>query len=144
MGALKHTRLSGAAVALGSRRGRAAAATFIALLACVAFAAQAQAATYTVGTTSDTTGTCANPAAGTCSLRQLINYENAHAPSPPDTIVVPAGFYGLNSSRRGSDRLREHDDRGSGRRIDDDRPGVPDPGSACSTYRSRRVAPPPR
>jgi len=59
--------------------------------------ASADAATYTVGTTSDLPGTCANPASGNCSLRQLINLENSLAatPNPPDTIVVPVGDYSL-------------------------------------------------
>lgn len=44
----------------------------------------AQAATYTVGTTADTaSGACPSPASGTCSLRQLIEYENAARPSSP-------------------------------------------------------------
>jgi hypothetical protein len=62
-------------------------------------AASAQAATYTVGTTADSTGTCASPSSGQCSLRQLIAYENGRttAPSPSDTIVVPAGTYDLTS-----------------------------------------------
>ena len=62
------------------------------LLIAVWFAAPAHAATYTVGTIADNTGTC-QPTSGTCSLRQLIDYEDALAstPSPPDTIVVPAG-----------------------------------------------------
>ena len=67
-------------------------------LACTAgFAASAQAATYTVGTLNDLTGTCANPAAGSCSLRQLIEYENKlpTTPSPSDTISVPGGQYNL-------------------------------------------------
>ena len=62
--------------------------------AFLTLAAQAQAATFTVGTTADTTGSCANPAAGTCSLRQLLNTENGRpANSPADTIIVPAGSY---------------------------------------------------
>jgi hypothetical protein len=58
------------------------------------FATSAHAATYTVGTMSDSTGTCQSPSNGTCSLRQLIDYENAlpSTPSPPDTIAVPAGY----------------------------------------------------
>jgi hypothetical protein len=69
----------------------------VALLAAV-WTAQAQAATYTVGTTDDNTGTCV-PTSGTCSLRQLIDYENslASTPSPADTIVVPTGGYDLTN-----------------------------------------------
>ncbi|HWX45931.1 MAG TPA: choice-of-anchor Q domain-containing protein [Solirubrobacteraceae bacterium] len=73
-------------------------AVLVAMVAATAgLAASAQAATYTVGTLNDETGTCANPASGACSLRQLINYENSlpATPSPPDTIVVPGGKYGL-------------------------------------------------
>jgi hypothetical protein len=46
------------------------------------------------GTPSDLTGTCQNPASGTCSLRQLIDDENALAatPNPADTIDVPANY----------------------------------------------------
>jgi len=67
----------------------------VAVLAiAIAFAAPAQAATYTVGTVNDTTGTCQAPSSGTCSLRQLIDYENAlpTTPSPVDTIVIPANY----------------------------------------------------
>jgi hypothetical protein len=82
-----------------ARRWRMVVALVVALLTCSWFAAQAHAATYTVGTTTDTTGTCANPAGGQCSLRQLINYENSlkTTPNPPDTIIVPAGFYFLTN-----------------------------------------------
>jgi hypothetical protein len=75
------------------RRRRGATITTAVVLAVLAVAAQAQAATFTVGTTSDTAGTCQTPAAGTCSLRQLIAYENATGSN--DTIVVPAGSYPL-------------------------------------------------
>jgi hypothetical protein len=76
-----------------------ASAVLVALAVDGGLVASAQAATYTAGTQSDLTGTCANPAAGSCSLRQLIDYENALAatPSPTDTIVVPAGTYGLTN-----------------------------------------------
>ena len=69
----------------------------IALAVAVALVAAqaASAATFTVGTTSDTTGTCPNPAGGTCSLRQLITYENNAGTN--DTIVVPAGTYTISS-----------------------------------------------
>ena len=54
------------------------------------------ASTFTVGTRSDLTGSCQAPAGGTCSLRQLITFENGLAASTPgDTIVVPAGLYSL-------------------------------------------------
>jgi hypothetical protein len=60
--------------------------------AAAALAASAEAATYTVGTREDLTGTCEVPTSGTCSLRQLIAYENnlLETPNPPDTIDVPA------------------------------------------------------
>ena len=77
-----------------------------ALLACLLFAAvgrvaQARAATYTVGTTSDPVGVACTPSSGTCSLRELISYENAltTTPSPPDTIIVPAGAYDLTNGQ---------------------------------------------
>ena len=76
-------------------------AVLAALTAAAGLAAAAQAATYTVGTTEDLTGTCEIPASGTCSLRQLIAYENSllETPNPPDTIDVPApegvAFYEL-------------------------------------------------
>ncbi|HEY1518142.1 MAG TPA: choice-of-anchor Q domain-containing protein [Solirubrobacteraceae bacterium] len=55
------------------------------------------AATYTVGTTADSSTSCA-PATGTCSLRQIIDFENGIAtPNPVDTIVVPAGTYVVGS-----------------------------------------------
>jgi hypothetical protein len=70
-------------------------AMLVALTIIAGRAASAQAATYTVGTLEDFTGTCQEPAAGGCSLRQLIAYEDTLAdlgetPNPPDTIVVPA------------------------------------------------------
>jgi hypothetical protein len=75
-------------------------AVLAALAVTAALAASAQAATYTVGTTEDTPSgeKCPEPASGTCSLRQLIEYENELAlpPSPPDVIVVPAGKYELH------------------------------------------------
>ena len=56
------------------------------------------ASTFSVGTRSDLTGSCQAPASGTCSLRQLITFENGLAASTPgDTIVVPAGLYSLTS-----------------------------------------------
>ncbi len=83
-----------------SRWAVAGSAALAVLAATVALAAAAGAATYTVGTTEDSTGECA-PASGTCSLRQLIEYENSLSPTPgpSDTIVVPApegaAFYEL-------------------------------------------------
>jgi hypothetical protein len=78
---------------------RFALALLLGLLATAAPAASAQAANYTVGTTEDRAGECA-PASGTCSLRQLIEYENARPPigesESPDAIVVPAGRYDLH------------------------------------------------
>jgi hypothetical protein len=74
-----------------------------ALTVGVGLAASAQAATYTVGTLEDRTGICETPASGTCSLRQLITYENnlLETPNPPDTIDVPApegfAFYDLSN-----------------------------------------------
>ncbi len=64
----------------------------LALVAAAALAAAAGAATYKVGTTEDITGICEIPTSGTCSLRQLIAYENnlPETPNPPDTIDVPA------------------------------------------------------
>ncbi len=79
----------------------AAATVLLVLIGAGALTACAQAATYTVGTTEDLTGTCQEPASGTCSLRQLITYEDglAEPPNPPDTIKVPApagtAFYDL-------------------------------------------------
>jgi hypothetical protein len=71
----------------------------LALVAAAGLTASAQAANYTVGTTEDLTGACANPASGMCSLRQLIEYEDARPPitepETPDAIVVPAGRYDL-------------------------------------------------
>ncbi len=74
-------------------------AVLVALAVTAALAASAQAATYTVGTHSDTPRgeTCPEPNSGTCSLRQLIEYEDAspEAPNPPDVIAVPSGKYEL-------------------------------------------------
>ena len=72
----------------------------LALASTAVLAASARAATYTVGTTEDTPSgeKCPAPTSGTCSLRQLIEYENGLAtpPSPPDVIEVPAGEYALD------------------------------------------------
>ena len=64
----------------------------LAFAATAGLASSAQAATYKVGTLEDLTGTCQEPASGTCSLRQLVDYENSlpETPNPPDTIDVPA------------------------------------------------------
>ncbi len=76
-------------------------AILLAFAAAAGLAASAQAATYTVGTSEDLTGICEIPTSGTCSLRQLITYENnlLETPNPPDTIDVPApegeAFYDL-------------------------------------------------
>ena len=58
--------------AVGMRR-RVAVIAALSLAALLGFAVQAQAATFTVGTTSDAPTTCSNPASGTCSLRTLIS-----------------------------------------------------------------------
>jgi hypothetical protein len=81
-------------------RLRSAASVSAALLAFgvgAGLATSAQAATYTVGTLSDETGTCPEPASGKCSLRQLVEYENAlpTPPSPSDVITLPSGRYNL-------------------------------------------------
>jgi hypothetical protein len=86
----------------GGSRSRVATVVALAAVAVLAFAAQAQGATFTVGTTSDTSPgtTCATFPSG-CSLRQLIEHENGltTTPIPPDTIVVPAGFYPLSNGQ---------------------------------------------
>ena len=67
-------------------------ATFAVALAGLAMAAQAQAATFTVGSTADSGG-CAKPPTGTtCTLRQLVNSVPAGS-----TIDVPAGTYTLTA-----------------------------------------------
>jgi hypothetical protein len=75
-------------------------AAFVGTVACFALiVASAQAATFTVGTTSDTAPgvTCSGFPNG-CSLRQLIEHENTlPAAGPADTIVVPAGSYTLTN-----------------------------------------------
>ncbi|HEV3071726.1 MAG TPA: choice-of-anchor Q domain-containing protein [Solirubrobacteraceae bacterium] len=71
----------------------------LALVGAAGLAASAQATTvYTVGTLEDLTGTCPNPASGTCSLRQLIEYEDSLPPHPEaaDGIIVPSGGYNLS------------------------------------------------
>ncbi len=78
-------------------------AVLAALTIGAVLAASAQAATYTVGTLEDRTGICEIPASDSCSLRQLISYENnlVETPNPPDTIDVPApegtAFYELSN-----------------------------------------------
>ena len=66
-------------------RRRVALIAALALAAPLGFAVQAQAATFTVGTTSDAATSCANPSSGTCSLRTLIGSVPAGS-----TIDVPA------------------------------------------------------
>ena len=68
----------------GSRR--AVAIAVLALAATVAFAAQAEAATFTVGSTADTGGCSKPPTGTTCTLRQLVN-------------SVPAGSIDLRPGR---------------------------------------------
>ncbi len=74
-------------------------AVIVALLATAGLATSAQAANYTVGTHEDLTGTCPNPNSDTCSLRQLIEYEDSLPPrkEAADAIVVPAGQYSLSN-----------------------------------------------
>jgi hypothetical protein len=74
-------------------------ALLVGLIAAAALAASAQAANFTVGTTEDRAGECA-PESGTCSLRQLIEFENRQPPrgesETPDGISVPSGTYELH------------------------------------------------
>jgi hypothetical protein len=72
-------------------------AVAVALALGLVVAQAATAATYTVGTSSDTTAgaACATFPAN-CSLRQLIEHENAAGTN--DTIVVPSGTYDVNSA----------------------------------------------
>ena len=63
----------------------------LALLAIALGAPAATAATFTVSTTADGTGTCT--AAGPCSLRQALD-----SAGNGDTVAVPAGTYTLNSA----------------------------------------------
>ena len=74
--------------ALGIRQ-RVALLAALLVAGLLGFAAQAQAATFTVGLPSDSGG-CASPPTGTCTLRQLVNSVPAGS-----TIVVPAGLYSL-------------------------------------------------
>jgi hypothetical protein len=62
------------------------------MAAFLAFAAQAEAATFTVGTTADTGGCASPPSGSTCTLRQLVNSVPAGS-----TIVVPANAYTLTA-----------------------------------------------
>ncbi len=62
-------------------------------LAGAGLAGPASAATFTVGTTADPSGSC-NPTVSACSLRQIIGFVDT-APSPGSTIVVPSGTYDL-------------------------------------------------
>jgi hypothetical protein len=75
---------------------RAAALLGAAIVGVLAFSGVASAATYTVNTTADQApapGACSG-AAGDCSLRQAI-FEADFNGDESDTIVVPAGHYGL-------------------------------------------------
>ena len=69
-----------------------------ACLCLAALAASAQAATFTVGSTSDTTpgAACATFPTG-CSLRQLIEHEDTAGTN--DTILVPSGSYSLTNGQ---------------------------------------------
>ncbi len=71
---------------------RAAILTFV-LASAGLFGAEASAATFTVGTTADPSGSC-DPTVSACSLRQIIGFVDT-APSPGSTIVVPSGTYDL-------------------------------------------------
>ena len=68
----------------------------VAFSALLGAASQARAATFTVGTKSDDSSAGCIPSSGSCSLRQLIQYENASPSGASDTIVVPAGTYELS------------------------------------------------
>lgn len=70
----------------------------VAAIALLCFAAQAQAATYTVGNSNDTApgAACGSFPSG-CSLRQLIEHENTAGTN--DTIVVPANLYLLSNGQ---------------------------------------------
>ncbi len=99
MPAAVDSSLQSRAASPGWRLRSVAIATLVLLaLACVGgLAASARAATYKVGTLEDREGAC-TPASETCSLRQLIEYEDAlpNPPSPTDSIVVPGGTYNLS------------------------------------------------
>jgi hypothetical protein len=79
------------------RKRSRAAILGIALFAALVFAAQAQAAVFTVNTTADNTpvATECQGAPSDCSLRQAI--DNANAANSASTIVVPPGFYVLSN-----------------------------------------------
>jgi len=84
--------------AIAKTTGRLLAGVLAVLAVLAVGAAPARAGTFTVGTTADSgTTPCPTPDA-TCSLRQLILYVHAH-PSPPDTIIVPAGVYTLEQGQ---------------------------------------------
>jgi hypothetical protein len=79
---------------------RRSALAIVVAMAILSFASSAQAATFTVGTATDTApGTTCTPASGSCSLRELIEHENGlkTTPSPLDQIVVPVGSYSLTN-----------------------------------------------
>jgi hypothetical protein len=73
-------------------RRRVALLVGLSAAALLGFAVQAQAATFTVGSTLDTGGCASPPSGATCTLRQLINSVPAGS-----TIDVPAGTYNLSS-----------------------------------------------
>ncbi len=89
---------------MAALRGTVAMAAMLAALAVgagLAASAQAETEIYKVGTVKDTERglTCdeAERAAGTCSLRQLLEYEDALSGTPetPNIIEVPSGTYEL-------------------------------------------------
>src|ERR1700758_3424113 len=85
---------------VGGERGRRTASRLrrvLAILALttavlIAIAAQAQAATFTVGSTADSGGCASPPTGSTCTLRQLVTSVPAGS-----TISVPAGLYQLSA-----------------------------------------------
>src|SRR6185437_15057544 len=86
---------------LGRRRIRGSLTAFVVLAAFFVVPALAGAATFTVNTTAD------NPpgpnecqgSPGDCSLRQAIDMANGE--SGADTVVLPAGHYGLTIEQTG-------------------------------------------
>ncbi len=86
------------------RPRRVAALLAAAIVGVLAFSGVASAATYTVNTTADQppSPTACNGAAGDCSLRQAIVKADFNA-EESDTIVVPAGHYGLTIEPGGED-----------------------------------------
>lgn len=84
--------------AIANTTGRLLAGVLAVLAVLAVGAAPALAGTYTVGTTADSSTTPCPSGTATCSLRQLILYVHVH-PSPPDTIIVPAGLYTLEQGQ---------------------------------------------